>query len=102
VRALPGFLKLQAGTVYMQLMMMNFLAQDIPGILQDGVKSGITKFLDTSAIGAEQMIGLATTVAFLVVGSEPTKLMVINQAAFKQQIQGIVHGRPGHPQSQCA
>jgi hypothetical protein len=96
MRALPCFLKLQAGTVYMQLMMMNFLAQDIPGILQDGVKSGITKFLDTSAIGAEQMIGLATTVAFLVVGSEPTKLMVIDQVAFEQQIQGIVHGRTGH------
>jgi len=102
MRALPCFLKLQAGTVHMQLMMLNFLTQDLASILQDGVETRVTKFLDTTAIGTEQMVSLATAVALFVVGSKTTKLMMLDQTAFQEQFQGIVNRRPRNAMSQGA
>jgi hypothetical protein len=41
------------------------------------------------------MVGLPSSVAFLVIGSKTSKLMMRHQPAFQQQFQGIVNGGSG-------
>ena len=93
--ALTGAFEEVAYTVQVQLMVLNPLAQSLTGILHDGVESGITKFLNSTAIGAKQMVGLPTSVAFFVIGAKAPKLMVRHQPAFQKQFKGVVNRRSG-------
>ena len=92
---MAGALEQEAFTVKVQCMVSNLLAQNLPGVLKDGVESGVAKFLDPSAIGAKQVVCLASPVAFFVIGPKASKLMMCHQPAFQQQFQGIVNGGPG-------
>jgi hypothetical protein len=52
VRALPGALEQEAFTVKVQFMLKDPLAQNLTGILQNRVQSGVAKLLNSTAIGA--------------------------------------------------
>jgi hypothetical protein len=52
VRALPGALEQEAFPVQVQFMVQDPLAQNLAGILQNGVESGVAKLLNSTAIGA--------------------------------------------------
>ena len=52
VRAMPGALEQEAFPVQVQFMVQDLLAQNLAGILQNGVESGVAKLLDPTAIGA--------------------------------------------------